>query len=375
MKNAYPTIFPSMIDRRVIPMVMLVWLLFIVTGCSSNNKDSVAPPKTELPEITSPSQADATGGLYFRYQAVVAGDGGEVDSLVFAGYPAWLTPDADSIFGIPPDGLGDTAFTVMAFTRNLSDTLSVAVKMIPCILVYGDTRTGHTVHQALVDSMVPLKPAAVFHTGDLVDDGTIPDRWVTFNTITAALRAETDYFPALGNHERQSQLFFDNFDLPNNEQWYSVERNNTHFILLNSCVDMGPTSEQYQWLMADLNGIDSAITFRVVVFHQPLHSTGRHGGADTLAQLLAPIFEQHHVDIVFNGHDHDYERSLCDGIYYVVAGGGGAPLYDQAGADPCSQLYLKTHHFCKLSMLGKRLVVKAYDLTGAKIDEFEIHGV
>jgi predicted phosphodiesterase len=373
MKNEPPFAFLPSRLRRSIWLLAVIWMILPIAGCSSDDKGNVAPPEAEPPVITSPAQAEATGGLYFHYQATAVGEGGEIDSLIFVGYPDWLTPDADSIFGAPPDGLGDTTFTVIAFDKNLSDTLSVTINMIPCILVYGDTRTGHTVHQALVDSMVLLKPAAVFHTGDLVDDGTLADRWVTFNNITAALRAESDFFPALGNHEKQSQLFFDNFELPNNEQWYSVERNNTHFIILNSCVDMSPLSEQYQWLMDDLDSIDAAIQFRVVIFHQPLHSTGRHGGADTLEQLLAPIFEQHHIDMVFNGHDHDYERSYCNGIYYIVAGGSGAPLYDQAGTDPCSQLYLKTHHFCKLSMLDNRLVVKAYDLSGQKIDEFEIH--
>lgn len=372
MKNENQIVRAILRARRIGWLLATIWLSLSMVGCSRAEDEIISAPNATPPVITSPSQTEASGGVYFRYQAAGDAGSGEIDSLVFTLYPHWLTSDADSIFGVPPDGLGDTAFTVIAFAKNLSDTLSVAVKMIPCILVYGDTRTGLEIHQALVDSMILLRPAAVFHTGDLVSDGTIPDQWAEFNNITSALRAETDYFPALGNHERQSQLFFDNFELPNNEQWYSVERNNAHFIILNSCVDMGPSSEQYSWLMADLDSIDAAIKFRIVVFHQPLHSTGRHGGADSLVQLLAPIFAQYQIDAVFNGHDHDYERSYCDGIYYVVAGGGGAPLYDQAGTDPCSQLYLKTHHYCKLSIFGNRLVVKAFDLAGQKIDEFEI---
>ncbi len=277
MKNQYPLILPSSCDRCAMWLFIFVWLFLPISGCSSDNGDNVMPPGAEPPVITSPSQAEATGGLYFRYRATATAVDSEIDSIVFSGYPHWLTPDSDSIFGVPPDDLEDTTFTVVAFDKNLSDTLPVAVTMVPCILVYGDTRTGHSVHQALVDSMVLLKPAAVFHTGDLVSDGTVADQWATFNSITSALRAESDYFPALGNHEHQSPLFFDNFELPNNEQWYSVERNNTHFIVLNSCVDMGPSSEQYRWLLADLDSINAAITFRVVVFHQPLHSTGRHG--------------------------------------------------------------------------------------------------
>ena len=45
--------------------------------------------------------------------------------------------------------------------------------------------------------------------------------------------------------------------------------------------------------------------------------------------MLAPIFEANHVDVVFNGHDHDYERTQSiNGVVYVVSGGGGASLYN-----------------------------------------------
>ncbi len=374
MKGDYPIALSLFSVRSAVWLLLCLWPLLPMAGCSSDKDTSSGAADSAAPAITSPSHVEATGGIAFSYRAVASADNGAVDSLVFTGYPEWLTADGDSLFGVPPDGLEDTTFAVMAFDGNMSDTLTVTMKMIPCILVYGDTRTGLDIHQALVDSMVLLKPTAVFHTGDLVSDGTVPAQWDEFNSITSALRAEADYFPALGNHEKQSPLFFDNFDLPNNEQWYAVERNHTHFTILNSCVDIGPLSDQYQWLLNDLSSIDTAVTFRIVVFHQPLHSTGRHGGSDVLAELLTPIFEQYHIDAVFNGHDHDYERSYCDGIYYIVAGGGGAPLYDQTGTDPCSQLYLKSHHFCKLSMVDNRLVVKVYDLTGRKIDEFEIGG-
>ena len=94
---------------------------------------------------------------------------------------------------------------------------------------------------------------------------------------------EHDYYLDLGKY--WSELFGD--------QYYSWDHKGVHFIVLNSCVDMSPSSEQYQWLVADLGGIDASSEFRIVVFHHPLHSTGRHGGEDTLEQLLSPLFEQH----------------------------------------------------------------------------------
>jgi len=34
------------------------------------------------------------------------------------------------------------------------------------------------------------------------------------------------------------------------------------------------------------------------------------------------------VDLAFSGHNHFYERSLWDGVNYIVTGGGGAPFHN-----------------------------------------------
>jgi len=357
---------------RLTTLSLALSLAIMFCGCTSD-KGAVDTPANQPPTITSDSMAEATGGVYFAYHAAYTDPDGRIDSLAFTGVPSWLTVAGDSVFGVPPDGLCDTGFTVIVYDGRAADSLKVTVTMIPCVLVYGDSRTDHVVHQALVDSMLPLKPAAVFHSGDLVADGTIPDQWATFNAITADLRAVADFYPALGNHENQSALFFSNFELPNNEQWYSVDCNKTHFIILNSCVAVDTASEQYQWLVSDLAVIPDSITFTVAVFHHPPYSTGSHTEDERgLRTTWVPLFEQYGVDVVFNGHDHDYERSYCGGIFYVVAGGGGAPLYDQTRQHPCSQLFLKTYHFCKLSMIGDKLIVKVYDQTRHLIDQFEV---
>jgi predicted phosphodiesterase len=355
-------------------LILVLWAIAVVaSGCSSNKGKDSPIAVNDPPVITSASTVEATGGIYFKYTARFSDSDGPAGTLVFRDYPSWLTADGDSLFGTPPDGLADTTFLVIVSDGVLADTLRVTIEMIPCLIVIGDTRTNHDIHQLLVDSIETRKPAAVFHTGDLVADGTVADQWVTFNTITAELRAMSEFFPALGNHEKQSQLYFDNFVLPNNEQWYSIDRLNTHFIILNSCVQTDTMSEQYQWLKADLAAIPDSTIFTVAVFHHPPYSTGPHTEDEKgLRQTWVPLFEQYGVDVVFNGHDHDYERSYCGGIYYIVAGGGGAPLYDQTGQHPCSQLFLKAYQYCKLSIIEGRMVVKVFGLDGQIIDQFEV---
>jgi len=243
----------------------------------------------------------------------------------------------------------------------------------PVIVVYGDSRTGHSIHQQIVDAIVALNPIAVFHTGDLVENGLNPDHWAVFNSIVSELVETAEFYPALGNHELDSQLFFDNFDLPNNERWYSVDINNIHFIVLDSNSPTDDGSEQYEWLQADLYNIADETGFIIVVLHHPPFSTGPHVEDEKgLRQSIVPLLEQYGVEAVFAGHDHTYERSVYNDIFYIVTGGGGAPLYDQARTSPYSQLYVKAYHFCTISTSDGQLTVSVFDVNSSLIDQFVI---
>jgi 3',5'-cyclic AMP phosphodiesterase CpdA len=240
------------------------------------------------------------------------------------------------------------------------------------LIVYGDTRTNHEDHRRVVKAILKADPEVVFHTGDLVDDGTRPDQWEIFDEITSELRRRAEFFPVLGNHEENSNLYFNKFKLPDNERWYSVNRGGVHFIILDSCSGIEIDSEQYSWLESDLK-ISASSSFIVALFHHPPFSTGPHTEDEMgLRDTIVPLFERYDVDIVFSGHDHSYERSFYNGIYYIVSGGGGAPLYDQERESEYSQLFRKVHHFCELFVTADSLTVCAYDTLYALIDKFSV---
>jgi hypothetical protein len=162
-----------------------------------------------------------------------------------------------------------------------------------CIVIYGDTRTNHVAHKKVVDAIMKVRPTVVFHTGDLVEDGLNPDHWAVFNKIFSPLMRTVKFYPALGNHENDSQLFFDNFDLPNNERWYSVEVNDIHFIVLDSNSDTRKGSEQYQWLETDLRNVGGKMKFIIAIFHHPPFSTGPHGEDEKgLRKTVVPLFDK-----------------------------------------------------------------------------------
>ncbi len=241
------------------------------------------------------------------------------------------------------------------------------------IVVYGDTRTNHDIHRKVVATIAKSDPVAVFHTGDLVNDGRVASQWDTFNVITAGLRDSTPFYPAIGNHEYNSQLYYDNFELPGNERWYSVTIDGILFIILDSNADTQDGSEQYTWLEGQLENIGNTTDYVIALFHHPPYSTGPHTEDEKgLRSTFVPLFEQYGVDIAFTGHDHCYERTLHNGIYYIVSGGGGAPLYDQERTSPESLIYETKYHFCRLTVLTDRLKIKAIDTAFVMIDSFSV---
>ncbi len=350
---------------------LFVFIFFVALFIHNCSKDTPAQFHDVSPNLMTDSIIYADGGERFIYRVPFGAYNAPDESVTFIDYPSWLIADNDSIFGIVPSNFKDTSLSVIITQAGIPDTLPLLIRKSQYIVVLGDTRTGHAIHQQVVNELMECKPIAVFHTGDLVNNGYMPSDWNIFNEITSEMRARSEFFPALGNHEFMSPLYFDNFVLPGNEQWYSVDRNGIHFIILNTCVDIDVSSEQYNWLVTDLQNVADSIKFVAAVFHHPPYSTGMHTEDEMgLRDILVPLFEEYDVDIVFNGHDHDYERSYCGGIYYIVTGGGGAPLRGQARTHPCSQIFESRYHFCRLSIIGSALKVNVYDQNGELFDQF-----
>lgn len=81
------------------------------------------------PTVTSPASASATEGEQFRYRATATDIDGPYLSIRFADYPDWLTPSGIEISGVPPNGVQNTSFNVVATDNSLYDTLNVAINV------------------------------------------------------------------------------------------------------------------------------------------------------------------------------------------------------------------------------------------------------
>ncbi len=79
---------------------------------------------------------------------------------------------------------------------------------------------------------------------------------------------------------------------------------------------------------------------------------------------LVPIFETYGVDVVFSGHDHDYERTEAlrsngivepgEGTVYVTTGGGGGSL-NGVGSKWFTAYSESVLHFVRVSVAGGSL--------------------
>ncbi len=240
------------------------------------------------------------------------------------------------------------------------------------LVVYGDARTGHDIHRKIVGHILTFRPQAVFSTGDQVNDGRIQGEWAVFNEIISPILETSRFYPLLGNHERNAELYFKNFRLPGNERWYAVRQGPIQFYLLDSNGLIGPGSNQHAWLEKELRGVPKDVKFVAALFHHPVISSGPYPDEKNLARRLLPLLEKYGVDIVFVGHEHVYERSFKDGVTHVTTGGGGAPLHLKLRHNPYGQVFASVHHFCVLRVAGRTLEVRAYDTDMALVDEFRI---
>lgn len=245
---------------------------------------------------------------------------------------------------------------------------------------YGDNKDGPINHRQVADAILATEPGFVIHNGDLVNTGWVPKQWDRlFFDPARRLMQSVPVYPVLGNHEQGAQLFLDYFSLPGNERWYSFDFGNSHFVVLESdLARLAAGGEQLAWLERELAA--STATWKFVSLHHPPFSASRdYHESDRLRRksLLHPIFERHGVDMVFSGHDHNYERTRPIGspgghaVSYVVAGNGGTPMHWAAQRE-WTVYSERAFGFVTVDIEGPRAHLRALDLAGSVIDELVV---
>ena len=200
-----------------------------------------------------------------------------------------------------------------------------------------DDLAGAKATAKLLDSI----PGTIFVAGDLAyPDGSAEQFTNCYGPTWGRHKARTR--PSPGNHEFHANgatPYFDYFGATAGDPkkgYYSYDLGAWHVISINSnCSELpggcAKDSPEEQWLRQDLAQHPTACT--IAYWHHPLFSSGKEHGNDPEMKPFWDDLYAANVDIVINGHDHDYERFApqdpegkadpARGIREFVVGSGG----------------------------------------------------
>lgn len=165
------------------------------------------------------------------------------------------------------------------------------------------------------------KLGMVIIPGDLTKDGLVYTDWTNdFFRQSKKLLPYVPVYPVLGNHENNSQFYFNYFHLPDNgspgylEHWYYKDYANMRIIGLNSNDDY-LIQEQLDWLEEVLEDAErnDAIDFVFAQLHHPYKSElwidgERDYTGDVIFALEKFSARSGKPSIHFYGHTHGYSR-------------------------------------------------------------------
>ncbi len=201
------------------------------------------------------------------------------------------------------------------------------------------------------DLVGKIDPDAVLVLGDLqYRDGLLADFESSYEPTWGRFADRTR--PVPGNHEYHvpgARGYFDYFGASAHEEqggWYSFDVGDWHLVAINS--GSGTISdEQLAWVEADLAADDHLC--QLAYWHHQRWSSGTVHGPDPEPALISLWRTLHDggVEVVLNGHEHNYERfALLDpdgrsdpegGIRQFVVGTGGRSSYPFGDPMPGSE--------------------------------------
>jgi len=282
----------------------------------------------------------------------------------------WVTPTTDpreleyawglwDVAGLLPDEPGlhvvqEALFDLPApgqpvqWTVQTSPTTFMTGSFVPPPAPGGPFRFGF-----LADTMRPNtddaanrlageSPDLVLHGGDFQYQSNPLDTWNSQFDALRPLLSTAMFHVVPGNHEHEGQseitvmwdrLFGGQGGAPITQRHHAFTWGPVRFLGIDSEESnwLDDESPQLAWIRQELQATedDADLLFAIPFFHRPYYTLSRYWSSNTsVRDLLHPLFRDHGVPLVLNGHVHAYEHFEVEGVHYVVDGGGGALTYD-----------------------------------------------
>jgi 3',5'-cyclic AMP phosphodiesterase CpdA len=236
----------------------------------------------------------------------------------------------------------------------------------------------------------------IIHMGDLVSEANNDEQWQEWFQAAGWINRVMPSIPCIGNHEQPdvnqkgdnlgySIFWRPQFALPMNgpdalkEIAYYCDYENTRLIILNGTKDL---DEQGEWLDQVL--ADTHQKWKIAVIHQPVFSTGRDRDYVKLRNIFEPLFNQYHVDVVLQGHDHTYSRTHKVNAGKVVGNVDSGTVYCTSVSGPkqypwnpnyealMAKTGTNTQLYQIISVSNDQLTYDAYTANQDLYDHFEL---
>ena len=170
---------------------------------------------------------------------------------------------------------------------------------------------------------------------------------------------------ALGNHDRPENVNYKPYNM-NGNRYYTYVRGNARFLALDTTL---MDQKQVAWIDTVLR--DAREDWKICYFHHPLYSNAaRHGSSEDIRVLIEPLFLKHGVNVVFQGHDHVYERLHPQkGIYYFLSGSAGQLRKGNMRPTAQTAAYFdQDQSFMLVEIAGTNLHYQVITRTGKTVD-------
>jgi predicted MPP superfamily phosphohydrolase len=257
-----------------------------------------------------------------------------------------------------------------------------------------------------IAKMVKMNPRFVLPLGDLSYEKNV-DCWFE---VMAPLDEPGKIRIVLGDHDFGPNLsrfnaYLKHFNM--SKPYYSFDYQNVHFLALATAKEgvtsYSKMSEQYMFVKKDLENAhnNKSIDWIIVYGFRPLYSSpSMHPGEDDLREAYHPLFDQYDVDIVLQGHNHNYQRTyplkfnegndsdpiigdnntgqyrgVLEGPIFMTVGTAGQDLHDLTGRHVYIAEQFQRHGFVdvKISNNGTNLTSTFYENRNNEgIDQFSI---
>ena len=256
-----------------------------------------------------------------------------------------------------------------------------------------DTQQFFNRHEAIAkviayhNSIEPMQ--FIINGGDVVQNGQVEEEWIQYFLGGKAYLMDIPQIAAIGNHDYRGNKgtiipkFFQKY-----LRWEGSQLNGNLFFELAgfqlviwnsnfSDLSEAQEKEMWGWLEIKMAAAKKANIPLILATHFPVYSSSLNKFTSfsviKLKKNLVPLVEKYGVKLVLSGHTHMYERSLKDGVNYLVAGPAGGRVNKPSSKNEYAVvLEPNVLTFTKLKYTNKNFKIETFNQDNVLIDQLSL---